>query len=109
MSPLFPTIRKVSGWDAAGEGLTRRFRHPTGWRIEHCGHATARWPWIVTDPQGNDLPSPGGHHWGSLSAAKEAAQAVLDGAAHVVVEGDTRRLIFSPAPQPAEKSAGVGE
>lgn len=79
MLPLFPTARKVSGWDAFGEGVQRRFRHPSGWRIEHCGHPTARWPWVVTDPQGDEVPGPGGHHWGSLQDAKDAVEKRIGG------------------------------
>jgi len=31
---------------------TARLSHPSGWRLEHCGHPTAHWPWALYSPEG---------------------------------------------------------
>lgn len=28
----------------------RDYQHSAGWRIEHCGHPTALWPYLLIDP-----------------------------------------------------------
>lgn len=114
MLPLFPTARKVSGWDSrpAPSGVGTWHRHPSGWRVRHCGHPTAHRPWRLIDPEGETVRTPDGLAWTHLPDAKKAAEAVLAGEAHVVVEGETQRLIFSPPPRPTENAgepAGVGE
>ncbi len=30
----------------------RDYEHRAGWRIEHCGHPTALWPYLLLDPAG---------------------------------------------------------
>lgn len=30
----------------------RDYVHRAGWRIEHCGHPTALWPYLLLDPDG---------------------------------------------------------
>jgi len=32
--------------------LRARWVHVDGWRLEHCGHPTANWPWALYDPRG---------------------------------------------------------
>lgn len=39
-------------WEPAGNGLDRRFTHPSGWIVAHCGHPTANYPWACIDPAG---------------------------------------------------------
>ena len=29
-----------------------RWAHKSGWRLEHCGHPTALWPWMLISPAG---------------------------------------------------------
>jgi hypothetical protein len=29
-----------------------RWTGPGGWRLEHCGHPTANWPWALYDAEG---------------------------------------------------------
>lgn len=47
--------RPPPGWVRVDGGRDKfaRWRHESGWRVEHCGHPTALWPWAVYDPQGN--------------------------------------------------------
>lgn len=32
--------------------LRARWEHTSGWRLDHCGHPTALWPWALFDPAG---------------------------------------------------------
>ncbi len=32
--------------------LSARWEHTRGWLLEHCGHATALWPWALYDARG---------------------------------------------------------
>lgn len=32
--------------------LNARWEHSAGWRLFHCGHPTAHWPWALYDPRG---------------------------------------------------------
>jgi hypothetical protein len=32
--------------------LNARWEHQAGWRLEHCGHPTAVWPWALFAPDG---------------------------------------------------------
>jgi hypothetical protein len=43
------------GWTRvdSNRGKFARWVHESGWRIEHCGHPTALWPWAIFDPDGN--------------------------------------------------------
>lgn len=43
--------------------LSARWAHLSGWTLEHCGHQTAHWPWILKDPQGL-MHLTGGHYHG---------------------------------------------
>lgn len=33
--------------------LLARFEHRDGWRLEHCGHPTANYPWALYSPAGD--------------------------------------------------------
>jgi hypothetical protein len=44
-------------WAGEGAGISRQFWYRTepghpGWRVQHCGHPTALYPWAVVDPEG---------------------------------------------------------
>lgn len=50
--------REESGWSivprSGGSGVFGRDHvHRAGWRIEHCGHPTALWPYLLIDPEGD--------------------------------------------------------
>lgn len=43
------------GWtrvDGTKSKLHARWTHTSGWRLQHCGHPTAHWSWMLFDPQG---------------------------------------------------------
>lgn len=39
-------------WVASGANVTRKFTHPSGWIVQHCGHPTALQPWACYSPDG---------------------------------------------------------
>lgn len=55
-------LRRVSPKQLQREGWTRQapkvaqfgasYTHVTGWQIQHCGHPTANWPYLLLDPSG---------------------------------------------------------
>lgn len=53
--PMKPLHRRPS-WirlSAPGPKTRQKWLHePSGWRIEHCGHPTAIWPYLVFAPDG---------------------------------------------------------
>jgi len=88
--PLFPdpagssTAPRRPRWErlsAAGDKCGSHWRHTSGWEIRHCGHPTALWPYMLTDPAGVGHLAPNGRCWPSLNTAKEAA-AFLGGFEH---------------------------
>jgi hypothetical protein len=66
-----------------------RWVHRTGWRLEHCGHPTANWPWALYHPDGRFVgtgmvgpfqrPDFGGG-WPSLAEAMDLVARVECGA-----------------------------
>lgn len=85
--------RLPSGWTDVSIGRSkcgRRFRHSSGWRIEHCGHPTALWPWAVYDPQGRI------HTSGDACDFGHAFRLLDDAFAHVErhLSGDLRDVPF---------------
>jgi hypothetical protein len=53
---LSPAAMAAAGWervDARPWTKTRAcWRHHAGWRLEHCGHPTALYPWALFAPSG---------------------------------------------------------
>jgi hypothetical protein len=46
----------VRGWSRIDPRPWRKlnacWEHRAGWRLEHCGHPTANWPWALFAPGG---------------------------------------------------------
>jgi hypothetical protein len=40
------------------------------WTVEHCGHPTALFPWMIYDPEGAPVYAENGRGWQTLKAAK---------------------------------------
>lgn len=54
-APLSPTAMRAAGWTRTDGGkgkIGARWLHDTGWRLEHCGHPTAHFPWALFAPGG---------------------------------------------------------
>lgn len=57
----------------------RAERRPSGWRLEHCGHPTAHWPYYLKAPAGHELEGCTIVSFNGLGfQTKRAASAVLD-------------------------------
>jgi len=53
---ISPKELKSHGWTMAPKhpyAAGRNYAHKDGWKITHCGHPTALWPYILEDPAGN--------------------------------------------------------
>ena len=58
--------RRVDG----GSGkLGSVYAHPAGYTIQHCGHPTALWPYLLEGPAGEVILAPNGRAWQNLQAA----------------------------------------
>lgn len=53
--------------NACGKGTYEK----GGWIIEHCGHPTANYPYMLYDPDGNPHLAPNGRAHKTLAAAKQ--------------------------------------
>lgn len=72
---------KRSGWTSHGKGKVGRFdEHVSGWRVLHCGHPTALWPWYAESPDGKMVVSESGYAWRKLETAREHIEQALAGA-----------------------------
>jgi hypothetical protein len=51
---ISPKQLKAAGWTPLPRTgkAGREYLHNDGWRIEHCGHPTALWPYLLIDPDG---------------------------------------------------------
>lgn len=57
--------------------------HHTGWRVEHCGHPTANWPYAVISPEGELCVAPHGRGFRRADSARDAVDLLLLGYAEV--------------------------
>ena len=62
---LTPAQLAAAGWrPLPRSGLYGRdYEHASGWRIEHCGHPTALWPYLLLDPAGEIVLIGAGGPW----------------------------------------------
>lgn len=59
------------------------YEHPAGYRIEHCGHPTALWPYALYGPDGQMILAPNGRAWQkSIYAALEVDRRINDAENH---------------------------
>jgi hypothetical protein len=52
---ITPKELKAYGWTPDAQPLWhfgRCYTHRDGWRIQHCGHPTALWPYLLLSPEG---------------------------------------------------------
>jgi hypothetical protein len=53
---ISPEELRSYGWKAdpkpPAHVFGRSYQHIAGWKISHCGHPTALWPYILQDPSG---------------------------------------------------------
>jgi hypothetical protein len=72
----------------------RSWRHSSGWSVEHCGHPTALWPYLLISPEGKPVVSFNGRGFTSMLAAQWAVKAIaagmisiIDGCAQITATG----------------------
>lgn len=71
----------------AGESKFIVLEHPSGWRITHCGHATAMWPYYLTAPRGTAcIVSHNGRGFKSRQICKEIVSKILAGVYRITTE-----------------------
>src|SRR3954471_18568760 len=78
---ISPKELRSRGWTALprpdNHPASKQYRHAEGWRIEHCGHPTALWPYALFDPAGRMIctgaafgnPPDFGTAWPSVASA----------------------------------------
>ena len=67
------------------------FVDPTGWRLDHCGHPTALWPYALHSPPGHpaadrNVMSFNGCGFQTKKAALQVLRDIVDGKATVTIE-----------------------
>jgi len=66
--------------DAGTGKLHARYQHPSGYRIHHCGHPTALWPYAMYGPDDKMILAPNGRAWRTLAiAAGEVTRRLMEG------------------------------
>jgi len=83
---ISPQKLESQGWTCTYKGLGPHavWLHRLGWTLEHCGHPTANYPWLLTDPDGqriltgavNGMPMCG-RAWPTLAAAAQYVQGFI--------------------------------
>lgn len=82
-----PAWRKIAGDPLGGKFVT--YQHPaSNWRIQHCGHPTALWPYYLISPDGlHPIVSHNGRGFRNLAASKAAVESILCGVCRVSADG----------------------
>jgi hypothetical protein len=89
---ISPKELKALGWERVRRSdaphlFGRDFTHRDGWRITHCGHPTALWPYILEDPAGRMILTGAeisgradyGVAWPTVASAVDYVRGRLDG------------------------------
>lgn len=63
--------------DAGAGKLQARYAHPAGYRIEHCGHPTALWPYALYGPDRKLILAANGRAFQNLKLAAVAVDKLL--------------------------------
>jgi hypothetical protein len=80
-----PRRESAPGWTvtAGNSKVTGKFvilEHSSGWKITHCGHATANWPYYLTAPDRLEcIVSHNGRGFKSREIAKDVVSKILAG------------------------------
>lgn len=86
-------FRARPGWvrvDGTGSKLAAVWEHPTGWRLQHCGHPTALHPWLLIAPDGRVHKSGAVNGDPDLGRAWDRLDEAMDYAATQIQVGRTR-------------------
>lgn len=92
----------------------RSYRHRDGWRISHCGHPTALWPYVLQDPSGRMIltgaafgnPPEYGTAWPTVASAVDyvaglsrASPAPMEAAILLKTDGLFDIIVVAPPPK----------
>jgi hypothetical protein len=73
-------MRGARHWTCVGPSPGRTYWYKdTNWRVEHCGHPTANYPYLIYDPDGNGILAPNGRGWTNVKDAREAVERFVAG------------------------------
>jgi hypothetical protein len=117
------------GWRRVDNGPMRTFQHRDGWLLEHCGHPTAIYPYLLVSPAGERVLSGAfsgqpdkGHAWATIALAADwvasltPADARYYGGMNLSALyskgiGDLSHAVQAPAPavQTPQELAAAGE
>lgn len=65
---------------ASGGHCGAIFVHESGWKVIHCGHPTANFPYYLESPEGFSMVAINGRGFRHLIDAKGAAESITSGA-----------------------------
>ena len=65
---------KRKGWTRLRGGCGGRWRHESGWIVQHCGHPMALWPYYLVAPNGEKHKARSGRAFQKLLFAQLAAE-----------------------------------
>lgn len=71
------------GWKRTNPGaIFPMYEHVDGWKLQHCCHATALYPYFLHAPKGEWVPAPNGKGFQNVQKAVEWLQPTLAGIDH---------------------------
>lgn len=98
-------MRARLGWvrlSAPGDKCAAEWLHTSGWRVRHCGHPTANWPWWIEAPDGRAFASPNGRGFSRRLEAMRLAELGAPGCYTIHNNPKTGRL-YSERPEAVER------
>lgn len=75
-----------------GDKCSTHWRHDSGWEVQHCGHPTANWPYLLVDPEGNTYTSWNRLGFRGLRVGRDVVAAILAG---VYEKTDDGRVLYA--------------
>ena len=68
------------GWEKVSTEWPGKWLHESGWRVHHCAHPTAMWPYAIHDGNGNLIHiAPNGRAFRLLIQAMRAVEELASG------------------------------
>lgn len=78
IEPALPAWERYPG--ASGGTCGEMWIHTSGWKVQHCGHPTANWPYYLESPEGLWRIAKNGRGFRHLIDAKGAVELIASGA-----------------------------
>lgn len=75
---ISPKQLAALGWKRSNPGAyPPTFEHVDGWHLQHCGHPTANFPYMLYTPEGAAVTAPNGRGFQNVNSAVEWLQPTL--------------------------------